>query len=79
MPPGALDDMEPDEKRIHEATGNEGATVEHVYHCLPSSSGPRGRLAFPGRGVQRRLAWYVRSLPRTDAPTPTWKRRRSVW
>ena len=33
MPPGALEDMEPDEKRIHEATGNEGATVEHVYHC----------------------------------------------
>ena len=53
MPPGALDDMEPDEKRIHEATGNEGATVEHVYHCAALVvRAPRSR-AKPKRGRGR--------------------------
>ena len=41
MPAGGLDDVEPDEKRIHEATGNEGATVEHVYHCAALVVWPR--------------------------------------
>ena len=41
IPTGGLDDVEPDEKRIHEATGNEGATVEHVYHCAALVVWPR--------------------------------------
>ena len=56
MPPGALDDMEPDEKRIHEATGNEGATVEHVYHCAALVVRPprlRAKPRRPRRGRRR--------------------------
>ena len=30
-PPGALDDMEPDEEHFREATGNEGASFERTY------------------------------------------------
>jgi predicted 2-oxoglutarate/Fe(II)-dependent dioxygenase YbiX len=30
-PPGALDDMEPDEEHFHEATGNEGASFDRTY------------------------------------------------
>ena len=41
MPAGRIDDVEPDEKRLHEATGNEGATVEHVYHRAALVAGPR--------------------------------------
>ena len=42
-------------------TSNEEGIAEYDE----SSFGGRG----PGRVVQRWLAWYVRSLPRTDAPT----------
>ena len=31
MPPGGLDDAEPDQQRLHEATGNGGATYERSY------------------------------------------------
>jgi predicted 2-oxoglutarate/Fe(II)-dependent dioxygenase YbiX len=30
-PPGALDNMEPDEEHFHEATGNEGASFDRTY------------------------------------------------
>jgi len=30
-PPGAIDDLPPDEEHFHEATGNEGATFERTY------------------------------------------------
>lgn len=32
MPPGVLDDANPDEEEFQEATGNEGATVDKTYH-----------------------------------------------
>lgn len=31
LPKGALDDAEPDDKVVHEASGNEGVTIEHTY------------------------------------------------
>lgn len=31
LPAGALDDAEPDDQRVHEATGNEGMTIEQFY------------------------------------------------
>ncbi|MQA92498.1 MAG: hypothetical protein GEU90_20120 [Gemmatimonas sp.] len=33
LPAGALDGAEPDEQRLTEATGNEGASFERSYHC----------------------------------------------
>ncbi len=32
LPRGALDDATPDEQRVHEASGNEGVSVERAYH-----------------------------------------------
>lgn len=31
LPAGALDDAEPDERRVHEASGNEGVSLERTY------------------------------------------------
>lgn len=45
LPAGALDDEEPDEKRLMEATGNEGATFERSYHRAALVVWPRDRFA----------------------------------
>ena len=31
LPTNSLDDVEPDDKLVHEASGNEGVTIEHTY------------------------------------------------
>ena len=73
IPAGGLDDMEPDEKRIHEATGNEGVTVEHVYHCAALVAWPRAatlRVLAQG-GIDSALAFaeaeHARYRGRADA------------
>lgn len=43
LPVGALDDEAPDEQRIMEATGNEGATFERTYHRAALVIWPRDR------------------------------------
>jgi hypothetical protein len=45
LPAGALDDEEPDEQRIMEATGNEGASFERSYHRAALVIWPRDRYA----------------------------------
>ncbi len=45
LPAGALDDEDPDEKRLLEATGNEGATFERSYHRAALVMWPRDRFA----------------------------------
>jgi len=42
-PPEVLDDLEPDEKHFHEATGNEGATFERTYRRAALVLWPRER------------------------------------
>lgn len=42
-PPGAFDDLEPDEQHFHEATGNEGASFERTYRRAGLVLWPRGR------------------------------------
>jgi predicted 2-oxoglutarate/Fe(II)-dependent dioxygenase YbiX len=42
-PPGALEDMEPDEQHFHEATGNEGASFERTYRRAALVLWPRHR------------------------------------
>ncbi len=49
MPTGGLDDVEPDEKRIHGSTGNDGPTIEHIYHCA-------ALVVWPRRAALRALA-----------------------
>jgi hypothetical protein len=43
LPAGALDDEEPDEQRLTEATGNEGASFERSYHRAALVIWPRER------------------------------------
>ena len=45
LPAGALDDEEPDEQRLMEATGNEGASFERAYHRAALVFWPRERFA----------------------------------
>jgi len=45
LPAGALDDEKPDEQRLMEATGNEGASFERSYHRAAVVIWPRERLA----------------------------------
>ncbi len=43
LPNRALDDADPDQKRIEEASGNSGATIEHVYRNAALVPWPRAR------------------------------------
>ncbi len=43
-PPGACDDLEPDEQSFREATGNEGASFERTYRRAALVLWPSGRL-----------------------------------
>lgn len=43
LPDGALDDTDPDEKRVHEASGNEGVTLERAYRHAALVIWPRRR------------------------------------
>ena len=45
LPRGALDDEEPDEQRLTEATGNEGASFERSYHRAALVLWPQERFA----------------------------------
>jgi hypothetical protein len=45
LPAGALDDEDPDEQRLMEATGNEGASFERSYHRAALVIWPRDRFA----------------------------------
>jgi predicted 2-oxoglutarate/Fe(II)-dependent dioxygenase YbiX len=45
LPAGALDDEEPDEQRLTEATGNEGVSFERAYHRAALVIWPRDRFA----------------------------------
>ncbi len=45
LPAGALDDEDPDEQRLMEATGNEGASFERSYHRAALVIWPRERFA----------------------------------
>jgi hypothetical protein len=57
-PPGALEDMEPDEQHFQEATGNEGASFERTYRHAALVLWPR----------QRRLAVINQAGPRATLP-----------
>ena len=43
LPRGALDDAAPDEQRVHEASGNEGVSVERAYHRAALVVWPRSK------------------------------------
>ena len=66
LPAAALDHAEPDEKRVHEASGNEGATVERAYRHAALVIWPRrGTLdILAGENIDRAVDWVERQVER---------------
>ena len=66
LPRGALDDAAPDEQWVHEATGNEGVSVERAWHHAALVLWPRTRtLAIvAGAGIGGAVAWAAELLDR---------------
>ena len=66
LPRGALDDAEPDKQRLHEATGNEGATLERAYRRAAFVIWPRSRTldVIASTGVDGAVAWVAAELDR---------------
>ena len=68
LPRGALDDAEPDEQWLHEATGNEGVSLERAYRLAALVLWPRSEtLAIvAGGGIDGAIAWVAGELDRND-------------
>ena len=59
LPEGALDDAEPDDRWLHEATGNEGMTIEQVYRRAAFVIWPRSKTLDIVRkgGIEPAVSW----------------------
>lgn len=59
LPAGALDDAEPDDQRVHEATGNEGMTIEQFYRRAAFVIWPRSNTLDVIRkgGIEPAVSW----------------------
>ncbi len=68
LPRGALDDAEPDEQWLHEASGNEGVTLERAYRHAAFVIWPRSRtLAIVASGgIDGAVAWVAGELDRNE-------------
>ena len=66
LPHGALDDAEPDEQRIEEATGNAGATVERSYRRAVLVLWPESKTlsVVAAGGIDAAVAWVEEELGR---------------
>ena len=66
LPRGALDDAEPDEQWLHEASGNEGVSLERAYRHAALVIWPRPKTLaiIAGGGIDGAVAWVVRELDR---------------
>ena len=68
LPAGALDDAEPDERRVHEASGNEGVSLERTYRraAIVIWSQAKTLRVIASAGVGGAVEW-VASLRTADA------------
>ena len=68
LPRGALDDAEPDEQRLHEASGNEGVSLERAYRRAALVLWPRSKtLAIVATGgIDGAVAWVATELDRNN-------------
>ena len=70
LPHGALDHAVPDEQRLHEASGNEGVSLERAYRHAALVLWPRSMTLtiLAGPGIGGAVAWLAAELERnTDA------------
>ena len=68
LPRGALDDADPDEQWLHEATGNEGVSLERAYRLAALVLWPRSETLaiLAAGGVNGVVAWVASELDRND-------------
>ena len=61
LPEGALDDAEPDDRLLHEATGNAGMTIEQIYHRAAFVVWPRSKTldVIRSGGIDAAVAWVA--------------------
>ena len=64
LPQGALDDAEPDNQWLHEATGNEGVTLERAYRRAAFVIWPRSKTldVIASAGVEGAVDWVAAEL-----------------
>ena len=67
LPRGALDDAEPDEQHVEEATGNAGATIERTYRRAALVLWPASRTlsVVAAAGIEGAVAWVAEELDRS--------------
>ncbi len=68
LPRGALDDAEPDEQWLHEATGNAGVSLERAYRLAALVLWPRSETLtiVAGGGINGVVAWVAGELDRNN-------------
>ena len=66
LPVGALDDAKPDEQWLHEASGNEGVTLERAYRRTAFVIWPRSKTLdiLAGARIDSAIAWVAEQLER---------------
>ena len=66
LPPGALDDAKPDSQRLHEASGNEGATLHRAYRRAAFVLWPRAKALdiVASAGLGGAVTWVAEALDR---------------
>ena len=66
LPPGALDDADPDWQRLHEASGNEGVSLERAYRRAALVIWPRAKTLdiLASAGIERAVAWVSEEIDR---------------
>ena len=70
LPAHALDDAEPDERRLHEASGNEGVSLERSYRRAAVVIWPRSRTldVIASAGIDGAIEWVAAQFA-TDGTT----------
>ena len=71
LPAHALDDAEPDERRLHEASGNDGVSLERSYRRAAVVIWPRSRTldVIASAGIDGAIEWVAAQFA-TDGATP---------
>ena len=81
LPRGALDDVEPDDRWVHEATGNEGVTMEHAWRRAALVLWPRSRTLpiLAGTGIGSAVAWLATQVERDANIAPLASQVIDLW
>lgn len=70
LPAGALEGAAPDEQRVHEASGNEGVSLERTYRCAALAIWPQSKTldAVAAAGMASAVAWLASQFSPDSGP-----------